>query len=327
MLVCCGEALVDFVGVGAGAERLYRPIPGGAPFNSAIGAARLGIKTAFFGALGADWLGDMVRARLHESAVRMDLLQSRALATPIALVHESGEGAQYVFHGVGPQTPIIDPDRFPERLPDETDALLIGGLATIVDPPAAAIEALADRHARDVIVYFDPNVRPAMVSDRPAFMARMERLCALSAIVKISADDAKWCYPDLTDEAAAEHLASLGGSVVLLTRGGDDARALGPWGWARVRPPQVVVGDTVGAGDTFNAGFITALMRAGVNEARALRRLGVAEVSGMLDFACAAAALCCTRHGAQAPYLDELERFMGRHAAPPKSPVFRTPPP
>lgn len=309
MLVCCGEALVDFVGVGDASRRLYRPTPGGAPFNTAIGASRLGVRTAFLGSLGADWLGDMVRARLRESAVDMTLVQTRATPTPIALVHESGEGTQYVFHGIGAQMPILEPSHIPERLSDDVDVLLIGGLATAVDPPAQAVAALARRHRDDLLVYYDPNIRPAMISERPLFMERMERLCALSSIVKISAEDAAWCYPELTAQETAEHLFSHGPQMVLLTQGGEEASALGAWGWVHVRPPRVEVKDTVGAGDTFNAGIAAALARAGASSAAAVRALDEKAVAAMLDFACAAAAVCCTHPGAEPPYLDVLERF------------------
>lgn len=311
-LICCGEALVDFVSTKEkGGQPLFRPVAGGAPYNSAIAAARLGLPTSFMGAVGDDWLGELLRETLRSAGVALDLLGTRKHGTPIALAKEMDGSVEYVFHGVGAETPIIEKAWLAQSLPDNTAYLLIGAVATAIDPPARHIEDLVERHQNRLIIYYDINVRPSIIDDRDDFINRMDRLCAHAHIIKLSDDDARWLYPERSLEQVANDCLGKGALLVLLTMGEKGAQVFTQNGiGAIVSPTRVEVIDTVGAGDAFNAAFIFSLSRHGATDMQTLAAMTDTQIQDALEYAVIAAALCCTRHGADAPNLSELESFI-----------------
>jgi fructokinase len=168
-------------------------------------------------------------------------------------------------------------------------------------------------------VALDPNVRPSLVGDRPSFLARFGSWASLAAIVKASFEDLEWLFPELQPECRARSLLSKGpdgggAELVIETRGGEGAVAHTPRFELRVPAFKVKVADTIGAGDTFHAALLHRLDAAGVSSRAALRELGQTELRDILVFAQAAAALDCTRTGAQPPDLAEVRAFLGSEA-------------
>jgi fructokinase len=185
----------------------------------------------------------------------------------------------------------------------------VGTLALALDPPAAAYEALLEREAGRRTIILDPNVRPSLFGDPDLYRARFERLAALAAIVKLSADDAAWIYPGLEIPAIVERALSLGPRLVALTLGAAGAIAASGDGTARVPAVPVTVEDTVGAGDSFGAALLAALVDHGALGAEAPRPLDGALLERSVAFAVNAAAITCTRTGAVPPSRAEIETW------------------
>ena len=314
-LICCGESLVDFVSVAKeGGDGLFTPVAGGGPYNSAIAAARLGIATWLLGSAGNDWLGQMLRDTLEKSGVNDDFFGLSPNTTPISLAKEENGVVEYVFHGVGPKTPILEPSLIPSELPTDTTFFLFGTLATAIDPIAGAIEKLAERQKKFSINYYDVNIRPSIISNRESFFSRFERLCSCAHIVKISDDDASWLYPEINHEDVAKNILNKGAHLVLLTMGEKGAVAMGKNGVSPVVSPQRIgVVDTVGAGDAFNAAFISSLSSSGIIDHKGLREITESQLAQALAFAVAAGAMSCTRRGANPPTISELNDFISSH--------------
>jgi fructokinase len=154
----------------------------------------------------------------------------------------------------------------------------------------------------------DPNCRPRLIPDREGYRARLERWVAMMALVKVSSADLAWLYPDLRPAAVAERWLGLGARVVVVTDGGRGAVGFDGANVSRVPTPTVTVADTIGAGDTFNAGLLGWLARHDALDPAALRRLGPDGLGSMLRFAAAAAAVTCSRPGADPPWAAELPR-------------------
>jgi fructokinase len=158
------------------------------------------------------------------------------------------------------------------------------------------------REAKARVAMIDPNVRPGFVQDRAAYTARIDRMIAASDIVKLSDEDAEWLYGAVDPQA----ILAKGVKVVLVTEGAKGATAYTARGKVTVSAPKIVVADTVGAGDTFNAGFLAALDRAGLLSKAALAELSEEALRDALSLGTRAAAVTCSRAGANPPWAHEL---------------------
>ena len=300
MILCSGEALMDALPDGAGG---WRYVPGGGAFNTARALGRLGVETGYFGPLSTDAHGRALRGALAESGVATGLCPSSDRPTAVARVRVSPAGPSYVFEDTGTAGRMLEAADLP-GLPGHVRALVLGGISLAAEPCGTAYETLAGRAGPGRLVMLDPNIRPAAIVDMPAFQARLGRLLARADIVKLSAEDLAWLHPD---GAPAEALLAAGPALVVLTEGAAGARTWTRSGLAAAcaaAPAEVV--DTVGAGDTFNAGLLTALDRRGKLSRAALDRLGASDLVAMLDLAARAAAVTVGRPGADPPWPGEL---------------------
>lgn len=318
MILCCGEALIDMVpfsiAVSEGGEA-YRPCPGGSPYNSAVAIGRLGVPVAFIGRLSRDFFGQLLVGRLEANGVSTKLLARSDQPSTLAFVKLApGEEPQYAFYTEGTADRSMLPADLPARLPDDARCVLFGSIAMLMEPVASTIESFVKREAGNLVVSFDPNVRPVMVKDQQAYVQRMEGWFASATIVKISGADMDYVYPGLDREAAMAKVLSFGPSLLVTTLGTDGALAVGKradGSWFRATAPgiRVKVADTIGAGDTFHAGFLSWLELNGRMSRRAIQELTEAELVEALGFANKAAALVCTKRGAEPPSVYEMENF------------------
>ena len=312
MILVCGEALIDLVPVPDAGEPTYVARGGGSLFNVAIGLGRLRVPVAFLGRLSRDPFGRMLRTALEADGVDCRWVTEGGEPSTLAVVHvEHGAEPGYTFHGEGTADRLLRAEDLPADLPEEVAALHFGSISLVREPAASAYASLMRREHGRRLVSLDPNVRPGLVGDRAAYVARLEGWVALADLVKVSCADLAWLYPDRTAEEAAAAWLARGPAVVVVTRGGEGAVALGLAGRVEVPGTQVAVADTVGAGDSFTAALLAALADAGRLDRDALRGTTAAEMRAALAFANAAAAVTCTRPGAQPPTRAEMERPAG----------------
>jgi fructokinase len=307
VIVVGGEALVDLVDE----HGLLSPVPGGGPFNTAIALGRLGIPVAFLGTLSHDEYGGLLARLLLEAGVDMSLVRWSDAPTPVAVVHRHDDGGNsYTFYLAGTSLADLPPEAVPD-LPEHMWAIHVGTLGLAVDPPAAAYEALLDREAGRRTIVLDPNVRPAVFGDQVSYHARFERLARLADIVKLSDDDAAWIYPELDLADALEHVLGLGPRLVAITMGTLGAVAASREGQARVPAVPITVVDTVGAGDSFGAALLAALVERDALEPGATRSLDDSLLEEAVEYAVTASAITCTRTGAVPPTRAELDAWIG----------------
>ena len=307
MIVVGGEALVDLVED----HGLLRPVPGGGPFNTAIALGRLGVPVAYLGTLSLDDYGMQLSRLLIAEGVDTALVRRSDAPTPLAVVHRHDDGAStYTFYLAGTSFDDLPPEAVPE-LPERVSVIHVGTLALAIDPPAAAYEALLEREAGRRVIVLDPNVRPAVFGDAASYQARFERLAGLADIVKLSADDGHWIYPQLELDAILERVLSLGPRLVAITMGTLGAIAASTAGRVRVAAVDVAVKDTVGAGDTFGAALLAALVERNALDADATRPLGYALLREVVTYAVTASGITCTRTGAVPPYRAEIDASIG----------------
>jgi fructokinase len=303
VIVIGGEALVDLVED----DGVLRPLAGGGPFNTAVAFGRLDVAVGFLGAISRDTYGQMLAQQLVAAGVDTSLVRWSDAPTPRAVVRRDRDGDhEFTFDVRGTTLVDLPPHQLPD-LPDDAWAIHVGTLALAIDPPAAAYEAFVDREAGRRQIIFDPNVRPGIFGDVVAYRRRFERLAQLADLVKLSEDDAAWIYPGRGVEAVLELILGFGPRVVAVTRGANGALAGSRGGVAEVPGMRVTVVDTVGAGDSFGAAFVAALVDDGAFGPRATQAADEAVLTRALLYAVAASAITCTRTGAVPPTRDEID--------------------
>jgi len=299
-------------------EDAFRPCPGGSPYNSVIAIGRLGVPAAFIGRLSTDFFGELLVSRLKDNKVRTDLIARSHQTSTLAFVKLApGEEPQYAFYTEGSADRSLAAQDLPAKLPTDARCILFGSISMTMEPIATTIESFVRKEgARTdngaLVISLDPNVRPVMIHDKVSYAKRLEGWMASATIVKISGADMDFVYPGSDREKVFAHILSLGPKLVVTTMGKDGALAVGrraDGSLFRATAPivDVKVVDTIGAGDTFHAGFLSWLEIKGKMSRNAIAALTEAELAQALFFANKAASLVCSRRGAEPPTLAEVE--------------------
>ncbi|WP_062377933.1 carbohydrate kinase family protein [Demequina pelophila] len=298
MILVIGECVLDVVESEDGAVAAH---PGGSPANVAVGLARLDQDVTLLTELGDDAPGRQIAAHLDESGVATVADGDR---TPQARARLRADGsAEYDF------------DIAWTLAPDAGDAIgaaqhvHTGSIASHIPPGAEAVAAIVAARRDGATVSYDPNVRPSLVGDREATLARTARLVGLSDVVKASDEDIDWLFPGVEVEDALRAWTQAGPPLAVATLGGAGSVASLRGEILRVGPVSVEVVDTVGAGDSYMAALLDGLERAGLLGPAGRERLATVDpdvVEDVLERAARAAAITVSRAGANPPTLPEL---------------------
>jgi fructokinase len=302
VIVVGGEALFDLVA--GGDDSSLAAHPGGGPFNTARTLGRLGAPVRFLGRLSTDRFGRRLEASLREDGVGLQSVVRTDEPTTLALAELAADGsARYRFYERATSAPGLTVRAALEALPDGVEMVHVGTLGLVLEPMAAALEAVVERLAGRALVAVDPNCRPWVIADEAAYRARLRRVLARTDLLKLSAEDAAWLMPGRAPLDAVRELLAGGPSLGLLTRGADGAVVVTADEAIEVPAPPARVVDTIGAGDAFGGGFLARW------HARGLDRAALGDLDAAAEatrFACRVAALTCERSGATPPRRDEL---------------------
>lgn len=304
MILCAGEALIDMLPRRADGMDCFAPHTGGAVFNTAIALGRLGARVGFYCPLSDDLFGAKLRMALDQAGVDHSLSPTVDRPCTLAFVTLRNGQAQYAFYDRATALRDLHPDDLPS-LPDDVSALFMGGISLVGDPCGQAFEALC-RNAGGRAVMLDPNIRPGFISDEAGYRARLAAMMTFADIVKLSDEDLHWLMGSGDVAALAAQLRTQGPKIVIITEGAKGARAFCAGGVHHAQAAPVAVADTVGAGDTFNAGFLASLQSAGALHKATLAELSQTVLQAALEMGTRAAAVTVSRAGANPPWADEL---------------------
>ncbi len=309
MYVICGEALFDLFGE-AGAEDgvTFDARIGGSPFNVAMGLARLGETAGFFGGISNDALGVKLVDKFRKEGVLDDYILRTDYLTTLSLVQKDANGhPAYTFYGANAADRMVTTEDLPV-FREPPFFLHIGSYTALVDPIAGALKALIERERRNTLISFDPNIRPTVEPDMALWRRNTEGLAPLADVIKVSDEDLALIAPDEPIADIAHRWLSSGTALVIVTRGGEGASAYSA-GFETTCPGiKVKVEDTVGAGDTFQAALLSGVKKLNVTDRKSLAELEEQRVRRLLEFAMQAAAITCSRRGADLPVIAELEK-------------------
>lgn len=302
-----GEALIDLVP--GDQPQTYHAVPGGSPYNVAIGLTRLGHQVTLMARLGDKGFGRVLRDRARAEGLNLDAAPHAGEPATLAVVSLNAEAqASYDFYLDGTADWQWTAQEI-GRVPEQTAMLHFGSLASWTPPGDAKILDLADqmRGRGDVLISYDPNIRPRLLVDHRHGQRVVERAVRLAHLTKASADDIAWLYPGQRADDVARRWLALGATAVVITSSGDGADAFTAQGWSVHRPAlDVVVADTVGAGDSFTAGLIASLIRRGQHAPHDLARVTADQLAAALDDAITVASINCQRRGNDPPTLADL---------------------
>jgi fructokinase len=306
-IVVAGEAVIDFTSAG---DLAFQGHFGGAPLNASLAAARLGQPTGLVTQLSTDMFGRRLMDYLQANGIDTRFVCFDDAPTTLAFAEKVGTSNRYAFYTKGSADSRYAPDTLPD-LPDSVAFIQFGSIALLNEPAAGSILSLVRRNKERKVVVLDPNVRPSLIADPAAYRRDFAEWCGLADLLKISDEDAAFLDPQGSpDHFTARWLAS-GVKAVVITAGGDGATLYRAGAIPVAIPaPAVTVVDTIGAGDTFSAALMVALLERGVATADGLAHLDEEAWRDSLVFAAAAAAINCTRPGAQPPTRDEVAAFL-----------------
>ena len=307
MLISCGDALIDFVPTrNAEGREAVMPAVGGSCLNVAIGMARLGAPTGFVGGISTDLFGRMIADHAVASHVELGLATRSDHQTTLAFVRIVAGESHYAFYDAETATRNWTYRRGSIPFAD-VEALHVGSTTLVNDQGAAETKALIADALMSSTISLDPNCRPNLVKDKPAYRARMAECASQADLIKMSDVDFAYLFGEEPYQQRASMLLGQGASLVVITLGNNGAIA---WhagaGQIEVTAPKVEVADTIGAGDSFQAALLFALHKQGRLARSQLKGISADELRRALSLAANCAGLTCTRPGADPPWSHEI---------------------
>lgn len=295
----CGEVLIDLIPQPGTSEKAA--IVGGGPANTAKALAKLGFDSCFIDGISTDAYGQKAKAELLADGVDLKYAKVSDKPTCTADVSLDANGsASYVFTIDGTATFDFAHSWLPNPLTTPLALLHIGTLVTIIEPAASILHEWASAVADVAPVVFDPNIRPSVQPNRDLYEAAVAKWAAISSVIKVSDDDLAWLFPGASVLDIAEGWINDGAALVVVTRGANGLLGVTKEGVTEVPGVKVDVVDTVGAGDTVGAIIVEAIVE------RGLAALHSEVLTEVLHRAAKAAAITCSRAGANPPTKAEI---------------------
>ena len=294
VFVAAGEALTDMLRDGADS---WTSQVGGSTWNVARMMARLGVSSAFAGAISDDVFGDALLQASADASLDPRFLQQLGRSPLLAVVYER-DPPRYFFIGDDSADLYFDPGRLPAGWHGAVSWVHFGGISLTRAPLRDKLLAMATRlKEQGASISYDPNYR-ALMDQR--YDPILRQMTALADVVKVSDEDLCGLFRCQEPEAALARLRALNpNALYLYTLGAAGARLLqGDYEW-RAPAPQVRVADTVGAGDASIAALLFSLMKH--------------PAAGMdlhLRYAVAGGAAACVAPGAAPPTLELLQGLL-----------------
>ncbi|TWT13151.1 PfkB family carbohydrate kinase [Planomicrobium sp. CPCC 101079] len=309
-VVALGELLIDFTPAGksGNGNTLFETNPGGAPANVLATLAKFNAKTAFIGKVGADQFGSFLGDTLKKENIDLQgLVYSEDVNTTLAFVHlsENGDRSFHFYRSPGADI-MLEVQEVDTTLVQNTKVFHFGSLSMTHEPvKSATVKAVKAAQDKDVIISYDPNLRPALWKNLSHAKETIIEGMQYADILKISEEELEFITGISDFEEGSQFLHDkFDLKIVLVTLGSKGCFYRFGKDTGHIKGFQVNAVDTTGAGDMFLGSFLYQFIKKDASW-KSLQAKGLEE---MILFANAAAALGTTKNGAipAIPRLDEV---------------------
>ena len=264
-LLAVGETLIDFISEEQ-AESLreahvFRKYQGGSPANIAVNVAKLGGTSAVISKTGIGNFGQFLKAELQRAGVITDyMVMDHLVHTTVIFISRTEGTPDFEAFRAGDQE--LEPADLKEEAIERAKVVHASTFALSREPCRSAVERafqLAEKHHR--IVSLDPNYSRQIWPNYREARDVLERMLGYATITKPSLDDAARIFgPGQEPETYIGWFHEMGPPIVVLTMGPDGVLLSEEGETVYIPAREVDVVDATGAGDSFWAGFLTALL-------------------------------------------------------------------
>lgn len=296
-VICYGEALIDFTQEG----NSFIPHPGGSPYNVAIALGRLGSSVGFCSQLSLDLFGKQLLQYLTDNQVSVENIVLSSAPSTLAFVSTPEHSEpEYAFYSNGAADVLISED---SKIPSPHAAIHHFGSISLMQEPCGTFWTKYLMQLQGFIS-FDPNIRASLIPDPKAYLNRFHKIVNHIDLLRLSLVDLKWLAPTMSKEEFAKEMIASGVKIVAITAG-DDGAWVYTENYSLHHPAfDIHVEDTIGAGDTFTAGFLSVLEKKISRNISSDKKI----LTEALRVGCVAAALNCKNKGANPPTKVEIEK-------------------
>ena len=310
MIISLGEALIDFI---SKEDLTFEGFPGGSPMNTSVAISRLGVPCQFLGRISTDMFGNRLIDHLKKDSVGTDLILRTDDSTTLSFVQKQADGqAQYGFFANETADRNLPKEELNKiSLPLDTKIIHFGSISVSMEPCGSTISEFLLNIPKNLLLSFDPNIRPSLVPDREKYIKRFQELCKISSILKLSDEDLLWLYPEVDTDMALNLLLGLGVSLIALTTGKTGALLINKNNRAMSPLFDLPVTDTIGAGDTFHGAMLSYFYKKNWLDRNTLENLTKEQLRLLGNYANKAAGINCSRSGANPPTELEMEKEWG----------------
>lgn len=268
-IVGAGETIVDLIFKNGEPQKA---VPGGSVFNALVSAKHAGAEVLFVSETGKDKVGRIVLDFLKENGISTDYIYLYdEVNTPVSMAFLNDKNdAEYVFYKPRPQSLPVEP--LPEL--SDGDALLFGSFYSLSADTRSRLVPLLNQSAEvDCVRYYDPNFRSSHLKDLDRLLPVILDNMRLADIVRGSDEDFRNIFG--SDEFAGlsgeefvktlyeRHIGALCGNFICTC--GSQGVWLCTQGRVKFYPSRdITTVSTIGAGDSFNAGVLSAVVSLGL---------------------------------------------------------------
>jgi len=257
-IIGIGETILDIL---FSENKPFAAIPGGSAFNAMVSLGRLNVSACFVGETGDDKVGHIIRSFMEEnnlSADYLDLNQDLKSAVSLAFLNDKND-AEYVFFKDYHQT------RFDNVFPKiEADDIVLFGSYYALNPVLRPrmLDFLDMARNSGAIIYYDINFRKSHENEVVSLSTTFIENYEYADIIRGSEDDFRYLYKMTDSEKLYHEKIKYYTPYFIYTAAEQGAQVWGNNFYKHYQAKPVKTVCTVGAGDSFNAGFLFGLLNA-----------------------------------------------------------------
>ncbi|MDP2637633.1 MAG: carbohydrate kinase [Candidatus Levybacteria bacterium] len=296
-IVCFGELLIDMISSNVGdlkdSEGFLKKF-GGAPANTAVGLAKLGLSAKFIGKVGNDPFGLFLKEILDDNNVdTKNLILSKKEKTSLAFVSLTETGERSFSFYKGAHDAISETE---VSLLKSVYLFHFGSLTQISDGPKKATEKLIKQARKNkIIISYDPNIREALWVNLNKAKKIILETSKKVQIFKLNEEEAIFLSGEKNIPQAAEKLFTKNLDALFITLGKNGCYYKTKKYKGQVSMPiKINVVDTTGAGDAFNAGYIYGI----IQSKKTISQMNQKDLESILQKSNIIAGLTTTKKGA-----------------------------